>query len=59
MGGEKESIVQRGDNANALRLGNVQCFWELKVSQWGWRAPNNRGNARCSQTMWLISHQSF
>lgn len=34
-GGEKECIVQRGNNANILRLGDVQCFEELKASQWG------------------------
>lgn len=46
MGGEREHIVQRRNDANALRLGDIQCSEELKASQWGWRAHNKRGNAR-------------
>lgn len=42
-GGERENVVARRNNANALRLGGgVQCFQELKASQWGWRADNKR-----------------
>lgn len=34
------------NHANALRLGDIQCFEELIASRCGWRADNKRGDAR-------------